>query len=62
MMKHLYKSLPSSKQGAYAINSKELLPHVINDIKDNDILMVKGSHGSKMALIVEALIELNSPT
>jgi len=55
MMKSLWDVLPKQKQGAYAPSSTELLPSVARSVRQGDTVLVKGSNGSKMGLIVEAL-------
>jgi len=54
-MKHLWEALPASRRGGYAATSAELLSQVLAALKPGDTVLVKGSNGSKMALIVEAL-------
>ncbi|HEU0161215.1 MAG TPA: UDP-N-acetylmuramoyl-tripeptide--D-alanyl-D-alanine ligase [Rhizomicrobium sp.] len=54
-MKHLWDALPASRRGGYAATSAELLPLVLAALQPGDTVLVKGSNGSKMALIVEAL-------
>jgi UDP-N-acetylmuramoyl-tripeptide--D-alanyl-D-alanine ligase len=55
-MKHLWDALPPSRAGAYAPSAKELIPHVLGAVQAGDVIMVKGSNGSKMAEVVQALI------
>lgn len=57
-MKHLWDVLPEDKKGAYAINSRELVQYVTSAIEQSDVLMVKGSNGSHMNVIVAALAGL----
>ncbi|MEZ5857007.1 MAG: UDP-N-acetylmuramoyl-tripeptide--D-alanyl-D-alanine ligase [Hyphomicrobiaceae bacterium] len=54
-MRHLYDALPPEKRGAHAENSEKLIPHVLDALRPGDAVMVKGSLGSRMALVVEAL-------
>lgn len=54
-MKHLFDELPPSKKGGWASNSLDLLPAVIPSLRSGDAVMVKGSLGSRMAPIVEAI-------
>ena len=54
-MKALWDILPASRRGGYAPTSAELAPHVTAALKAGDTVLVKGSLGSKMAVIVEAL-------
>ena len=55
MMQHLWDRLPSSKRGLWAASSQELIAGLNADLRAGDSLVVKGSFGSKMGLIVEAL-------
>ena len=57
-MKNLWDVLPRDLQGAYAETSKELLPSVANAVQNGDCIMVKGSNGSNMNVIVAGLTEL----
>jgi UDP-N-acetylmuramoyl-tripeptide--D-alanyl-D-alanine ligase len=55
LMRALWQALPSSRRGRYAENSGELEDHVLAGIEPGDIVMVKGSLGSRMGRIVQAL-------
>ncbi|MDO8977819.1 MAG: UDP-N-acetylmuramoylalanyl-D-glutamyl-2,6-diaminopimelate--D-alanyl-D-alanine ligase [Afipia sp.] len=55
LMHNLWEALPSTKKGGYADNSAALEPQVISAIGAGDAIMVKGSLGSRMKLIVMAL-------
>lgn len=59
LMKSLYEALPESRQGAYAKTSEELQPKLMEAIAAGDAIMVKGSHGSQLAPLVEALKRLD---
>ena len=54
-MKALWDALPASRRGAYAENSAALAPKLTSILKPGDTVLVKGSLGSRMAVIVEAL-------
>lgn len=54
-MKALWDALPASRRGGYAATSTELAPLLIAALQKGDTVLVKGSLGSKMAVIVEAL-------
>jgi len=54
-MRKLYDALPVKLRGAHAANSAELLPRVVGAVRAGDVVLVKGSLGSKMAPIVAAL-------
>lgn len=58
MMRELIKALPDGCYGFHADTSDGLLDALTNEIRDGDILMVKGSFGSRMGPIVEALLSL----
>jgi len=54
-MKYLWDKLPASRRGGYAATSAELAPMLLAALKSGDTVLVKGSLGSKMAVIVDAL-------
>jgi UDP-N-acetylmuramoyl-tripeptide--D-alanyl-D-alanine ligase len=54
-MGSLYQALPASRQGGYAQAPEELAPMLLAGVKPGDVVMVKGSLGSRMAPLVEAL-------
>jgi UDP-N-acetylmuramoyl-tripeptide--D-alanyl-D-alanine ligase len=55
LMKALWDVLPAARRGAYAENSATLMPQVLAALKAGDTVLVKGSNGAKMSVIVEAL-------
>jgi UDP-N-acetylmuramoyl-tripeptide--D-alanyl-D-alanine ligase len=60
LMKNLYDKLPPEQQGAHKDTSVELASIVPEVLVPGDVVMVKGSKGSKMNLVVEALRALPS--
>ncbi len=54
-MRALYDALPESRRGAYAENSGGLEAALLDTVRAGDVVMVKGSLGSAMAPLVEAL-------
>jgi UDP-N-acetylmuramoyl-tripeptide--D-alanyl-D-alanine ligase len=54
-MKALWDALPASRRGAYAENSAILAPKLMAAIQAGDTVLVKGSNGAKMSVIIEAL-------
>jgi len=54
-MKALWDALPRNRRGAYAETSAALAPKLASALRAGDTVLVKGSLGSRMALIVEAL-------
>jgi len=55
LMKNLYDALPEEKRGAHRKDSVELARIVPEVLTPGDVVMVKGSNGSKMGVVVEAL-------
>lgn len=55
LMRSLYQLLPPDRRGAYAEGSDALAPLLADAIHPGDIVMVKGSLGSRMGRIVTAL-------
>jgi UDP-N-acetylmuramoyl-tripeptide--D-alanyl-D-alanine ligase len=55
LMHALWQALPSGTRGGYAETSAALEPAVLATLRDGDVVMVKGSLGSKMGPIVKAL-------
>jgi UDP-N-acetylmuramoyl-tripeptide--D-alanyl-D-alanine ligase len=55
LMGSLFEALPASRRGAYAKTSEELAPKLVGAVGPGDAIMVKGSLGSRMAPLVEAL-------
>ncbi|MES2984073.1 MAG: UDP-N-acetylmuramoyl-tripeptide--D-alanyl-D-alanine ligase [Pseudomonadota bacterium] len=54
-MEKLFHALPESMRGAYKASSRELAPMVIEALRPNDLVLVKGSRGSRMDVVVEAI-------
>jgi len=55
LMEALWQALPASRRGGYAGNAAALEAEVLPAIRAGDVVMVKGSLGSRMAPIVKAL-------
>jgi UDP-N-acetylmuramoyl-tripeptide--D-alanyl-D-alanine ligase len=58
LMKNLYDALPQDRRGAHMRDSTELAQIVPEVLVPGDVVMVKGSNGSKMGVVVEALRKL----
>jgi UDP-N-acetylmuramoyl-tripeptide--D-alanyl-D-alanine ligase len=54
-MKALFDAVPNARRGAYAETSAALAPIVADAAREGDALLVKGSLGSRMRVIVQAL-------
>jgi len=55
LMKALWDALPASRRGAYAENSQALAPQVMAALQPGDTVLVKGSNGARMSVIIDAL-------
>ena len=56
LMKHLSDALPSSLRVGHAPEAMKLLPVLRKKLRAGDVLLIKGSHGSKMYELTAALI------
>lgn len=56
-MQHLYDALPMALKGDYAPTASALAPKVVKALKARDIVLVKGSRGSRMDTVVGAIEE-----
>jgi UDP-N-acetylmuramoyl-tripeptide--D-alanyl-D-alanine ligase len=54
-MAHLYAALAAARRGAWAETSADLEPALVATVGAGDLVMIKGSLGSRMAPLVEAL-------
>ncbi len=61
LMDALYQSLPEGWRGAHEKDSKALAEKLLPAVKPGDVLLIKGSNGSKMAYIIQALQDLQPP-
>jgi UDP-N-acetylmuramoyl-tripeptide--D-alanyl-D-alanine ligase len=55
LMAHLYAELPEHRRGGLAGSSQALLPAVLEAVRGGDAVTVKGSLGSRMGPLAEAL-------
>ncbi len=61
-MKALYDALPRAQRGEWVEAAADLLPRARHLIDAGDIVLVKGSKGIKVSLVVDALRKLGQPT
>lgn len=54
-MEHLFRALPPERQGAWALRSADIEEPLMRRLAPGDVVMVKGSNGSRMGPVVEAL-------
>ena len=55
LMKSLWDVLPSTRRGGYAETAADLTPQVVRAVESGDLVMVKGSNGSRAGAIAAAL-------
>ena len=60
LMKALHDALPRARRGAHAADSQAIVPAVRAAVRPGYVVLVKGSLGTRMAPIVEALLQLDS--
>ncbi|MEC7761792.1 MAG: UDP-N-acetylmuramoyl-tripeptide--D-alanyl-D-alanine ligase [Pseudomonadota bacterium] len=61
LMRHLWAALPAQKQGRWAETADELAAQAHNIIDAGDVLLVKGSKGSRVSRVVDAVRKLGHP-
>jgi len=59
LMKSLWDALPPTRRGGYADTAAELAPQVARAVEPGDVVMVKGSNGSKASAVAAALKALD---
>lgn len=55
LMMSLFSALSEQMQGEHTTDAKSLLPILTRALQNDDVLLIKGSHGSKMYLLAETL-------
>jgi UDP-N-acetylmuramoyl-tripeptide--D-alanyl-D-alanine ligase len=60
-MAFLIEALATAMRGAYAHDSDALAPIVTDAVRPDDVVLVKGSLGSRMGPVVQALVALGQP-
>ncbi len=61
LSRHLHDALPASLRGAHAADAAALAPIIAGAVGPGDLVLVKGSAGSRMGAVVQALRDLGSP-
>jgi UDP-N-acetylmuramoyl-tripeptide--D-alanyl-D-alanine ligase len=61
LMKSLYDALPHERRGAWRENVSDLEPFILGSVRHGDVIVVKGSNGSRMTKIVGALKQSFAP-
>lgn len=60
LMRHLWENVAESRRGGYASSSSDIAESVSKAVRPGDVVMIKGSYGSKMRVVVDALRALSS--
>jgi UDP-N-acetylmuramoyl-tripeptide--D-alanyl-D-alanine ligase len=55
LMRSLYDALPEKRRGGWAPSAAELEKKFLDSLRPGDAVMVKGSNGSRMGPLVQAL-------
>jgi UDP-N-acetylmuramoyl-tripeptide--D-alanyl-D-alanine ligase len=55
LMRHLWNAIPTHRRGSYATTSDGIRASLIGSLRAGDVIMVKGSLGSRMGLLVDAI-------
>lgn len=58
LMRHLWDALPEHRRGEWAGTAAELVPKVTSLVDAGDVVLVKGSKGSKVSVVVDAIRKL----
>jgi UDP-N-acetylmuramoyl-tripeptide--D-alanyl-D-alanine ligase len=59
-MQALWQALPAKLRGSYSEKSSELAPEIVRSLKTGDVVLVKGSFGSRMSVVIDALRALKA--
>jgi UDP-N-acetylmuramoyl-tripeptide--D-alanyl-D-alanine ligase len=54
----MWEALPEGKRGHWEETAQDLIPDINRLVDSGDVVLVKGSKGSKVSLVVDALRKL----
>jgi UDP-N-acetylmuramoyl-tripeptide--D-alanyl-D-alanine ligase len=60
-MRALHEALPREKRGEWVETARDLAARAPHLVDAGDVVLVKGSKGSKVSLVVDALRKLGQP-
>ena len=55
LSKYLFDNLSERKKGIWQENSHKLAENILNEVKEGDCILVKGSHSMNMDYIIDTL-------
>lgn len=61
LMRHLHDVLPQDKRGLHGASCANILDTLVASVRAGDVVMIKGSNGSRMGSVVAALKERYGP-
>ena len=56
-MRHLHAALPKDRRGIHVEQADKLVPILASELSAGDTILIKGSLGSAMGQVVDALLE-----
>lgn len=57
-MRALHEALPDDRRGRWAATPEDLIPHLRRMVDAGDVVLVKGSKGSRVSILVDAIRKL----
>jgi UDP-N-acetylmuramoyl-tripeptide--D-alanyl-D-alanine ligase len=57
-MRALHDALPEARRGRWAASAEDLVPHLGRMLDAGDVVLVKGSKGSRISRVVDAIRKL----
>jgi UDP-N-acetylmuramyl pentapeptide synthase len=58
-MRHLHAALPKDRRGIHVEQAANLVPILAGELRPGDTILIKGSLGSAMGQVVDALLKEN---
>jgi UDP-N-acetylmuramoyl-tripeptide--D-alanyl-D-alanine ligase len=58
LMAHLHAALPGAKRGLHTETAQEMCQNIVQHLRPGDVVLIKGSKGARVSLVVDALRKL----